>query len=794
VIGVPTPTSYTYEQVDTDSTSSAGTTALNWIPNTPGLLENYYTVVSCPTSTTFEIQVSYNDGTWTTGTVTFSWNGIFFVTKIISSTSFQYQQYGPNASSNIPGTVTPHSQVAPGTHQCVTLFKTRMGFITEPSPPVTFIANGGQYLFAGNIPTGPPNVIARYLAFTGANGNNFFYIPVPPVVNGITVSTSTALLDNTTTSLLMDFSDNTLFDSIAIDIRGNNLFEMATLGRTLGVADYASRAGWFGMHNSIQNLINLGFEGGASSINSPLGWSVGSTGGALTTAPSGTGLMWVVTGNGVSGNIAGMITQPAAQDAYGIPIISSHTDYTVELWLSLYNPGVDGDIIIEFYSSSTGYTFCQTRIPVANITPQGGWFTVGMGTSLNIPIPSDTLLRVYGYNLDSGCSVAIDEIEFFYTNNPKTTTFLFSYFNRPEGLDLVTGVLGPTDDTTAIQTFFGYRDSFLFLTSIKLHETNDLADYEPSEWKVREISNNCGACSPHACSTGENFSVWMTTPTAYPPVGRGLYIYTGGQVYKLSQEIQPDFDKVTPGSEQTTWVQNDSVMRRIYVGIPVFGASAPNRVYVLDYREMDSALQLADKSPIHISFSGKMICSDLSRKWTRWNVQANCGGILYIPNIGLEFCVGGGTGMYPGSGGLLNGYNNSYWFDPTKLTDDDYGQMAPYYVTYFFVNHEMEMQIQVGAHRKLFKRYAAFITGTGQFKLTPYAASLSNPWPSPPMWPLQRTMTYDLGDGLNVSTERCAFKIASLPLTGHTDNGFNLAKFIPTLCQEPVSPIRFGAV
>jgi hypothetical protein len=796
VSGIISPNIFTYDQVDVDKVVSApsGTVSLNWIPNTPGLLENYYTVITSPTTTTFEIQVSYNDGTWTSGKVTFSWNGIFYVTNIISPTSFQYQQYGPNATTTQTGIVTPHSQIAPGTHQCVVLFETRMGYVTAPSPPVQFIANGSQYLYASNIPLGPPNVVKRYLAFTGSGGNNFFYIPVPAFVNGITVSTSTAIVDNTTTNLLMDFSDNTLFDSIAIDIKGNNLFQMAVLGRPLSVAKYASRSAWYGMKNYVPNFLNLGFEGGyiSGDMGTPLGWTVVTPGGVLQSGNADFGYCWAITGSGTTGAMDGEITQSAYQDAYGIPIFNSGIDYTVEVYLSLVSGSTSsGGIVIDLYSPSLNTVYCQATIPASTIPASGKFFSVDFGAELPFPIAPDTVLRVYGFNLPSGTTIGVDEIEFYPTDHPDVPKFLYSYVNSPESLDSLTGVLGAADDTTPIQTYFEYRDSFLFLTCLKLHETNDLAGYEPSEWRVREISSNCGACSPNSCSTGENFSVWMTSPSSYPPVGRGLYIYTGGQVYKLSQEIQPDFDAITKGYQKTIWVTNDAVTRRIYIGVPYSGATAPNRIYVMDYREMDSALQIAEKPPIHISFSGKMICSDLSRKWTKWNIQANCGGIIYVPTIGLQFCVGSGNGQTPG---LASGFATSYWFDLNKYTDDDYGQVSPYYTTYFFINHEMEMNMQVGAHRKLYKRYAAYITGVGRFQLTPYANELANPWPSPPIWPLQITQAFDIGDGLNVSTERCAFKIASVPVIGQTDNSFNLAKFIPTLCQEPVSPIRFGAV
>jgi hypothetical protein len=276
-----------------------------------------------------------------------------------------------------------------------------------------------------------------------------------------------------------------------------------------------------------------------------------------------------------------------------------------------------------------------------------------------------------------------------------------------------------------------------------------------------------------------------------PPTGRGLYIYTGGAVYKLSQEIQDLFDDLNPAAQGSVWVKNDPVARRFYVALPVNGATAPNIIYPLDYRELDTASDIASRAPVHISFTGKMICSDLSRKWTKWNVIANCGDLLQRPGGLVAMCVGAGNGQRPGTS---PGFANVYQLKDGKYTDDDYGQVNPYYVTHFVTNHEQEAMLQLGLHRKLFKRYALKITGVGLVQITPLANSMNNPYPNTQQLPLVADSYVDMGGGLNISTERCAFKIFTLPLPGQTDNGFNMGKFIVTLMQEPMSPIRYGAL
>lgn len=792
---IPSPTEITYEQTpitatDPDvinATASTGNITISW-PITDSPTPTYFQVQSAPTPTTFYIPISYGDGTWTSGTVGFIWEGIFYVTAVLSDTQFQYQQYGPNGATTAVGTVTPFGQAAPGLHNVVVIFQTREGLLTAPSPPlINFIANGGQYIQLSNVPIGPPNVIARIIAFTGANGGNYFYIPVPSQVNGIITSTSTVINDNTSTTITLDFSDNALFAALGIDIPGNNLFNLRTIGPCLGVMAYASRAAWFGWKNSITNLLNLGFEGGFLELTSPCGWTVVTPGATLDEEFTSFGMDWLITGDGTAGP-TGQISQSAFEDAYSVAILQPSTAYTGNLRMSIVSSagGISGIVVLDFFSPTSG-SLGQATFNLNQTNTVGKFLQVNFTEETPAVIPSDTVLRLYGSNIPTGTSVAVDELEIYPTLNPTVPQFAFSYVNFPEALDAVTGILGATSDDTSIQTNFTYRDALLFLTQAKLHEINDNQGVEPYGWQVREVANNCGSCSTKGCSTGENFSVWVTSPTSRPPTGRGLYVYTGGSVYKLSQEIQPDFDNINPNAQQSLWTHVDSVTRRIYIGIPTGVNTTPNKIYVLDYREMDVAQDLASRGPIHISFSGKMVCSDLSRKWTRWNIPSNCGNNLNIPNLGSQFSVG----LRLANSELPA---NSYYLDPLKLTDDDLGQINSYYTTYFFINHDAEQSMQVGLHRKLYKRYAASVTGVGNFNLIPLADTLTNPWPGPPKVGLKNLSRFDFGDGLNVSTERCAFKVFSSPLPGTTDNSFSLSKLIITLSQNPVSPIRFGAI
>lgn len=732
------------------------------------------------------------------GNVQDVWNGTFVITSVPTTKTFTYFQIGINSQNNTTGAATILGRVVLGPRTCVVMFLTRNGYITKPSPVTTISSNGGQSLYVQNIPLGPPNVIARILGFTPAFGGNYFYIPAPAVFNGVIQSTSTIIPDNVSTTALLDFSDNALQDATPMDVKGNNLFALQVLGPSIGVFAYGSRTLWWGWKNSVTNFINLGMDGGYLPIAHPipLGWRT-----ETPNAPGGTlvngdfGFAWQVL-TGAAGNL-GFLWQPAYQDENNISIIEALTTYRFKAWIRPTVAGMNGNVVCDIYSPSTLTVLASASVPLAGLSTLGSFAQVDFTQAMPAVIPSDTILRLYVNSLTAAQAVSIDEIEIIFRKNPTSTQFKFSYIENPESFDGVTGLLGPADDDGFLQACFEYHGTLNFLTSHGLHETHDSSTSEPSGWVVNEVSNKCGCASPRACDSAENFAAWFSSPISNPPTGRGLYMYTGGSVVKVSQEIQPDFDAINSNAAQSIWVKNDPVNRRVLIGVPIGSATAPNLIYPLDYRELDTAADIANRPPIHISYTGKMICSDLSRKWTRWNITANCAEMVRTgtsENVTLVLGGGNGATPVPGNGAGLRA--NAYYMNENLMTDDDYGMVVPYYTTYFFVNHEAESALQVGLHRKLFKRYAAFMTGYGLLSITPYANSLSNPYPSPPNWPLNATSTYDIGDGLNIITERCAFKIASLPnlLLHPTDNSFNTGKFIITLTQEPVAPIRFGAV
>jgi hypothetical protein len=183
--------------------------------------------------------------------------------------------------------VGANSGIGAGTRQAVCFFETRNGLKTACSAPITFTTNlAATYLYASNVPIGPPDVIRRWIAFTSAGPNgipgpNFYTLdtPVTYTINNQTYRyTATYIDDNVSTSAKFTFTDAVLLAGEEIDVQGNNLFAQIELGSSAWNVAYAQRMFYGLEQNKVLNFTNLSFDGGyvpnTSGNNVPLGWGL----------------------------------------------------------------------------------------------------------------------------------------------------------------------------------------------------------------------------------------------------------------------------------------------------------------------------------------------------------------------------------------------------------------------------------------------------------------------------------------------------------------------------------------
>ena len=787
IASTPGPKIFTYywTPIAAPAGETAGTVSLTWpVPDTAD--PTYYEVLSAPTATTFQVQITYSNGTWTSGVISFAWAGTFPVTAVPSPTTFQYQQYGPDATYNHAAgaveTVTPYGQVAPGVRKCQVLFVTRNGAITRGSPPVQLVANGGQYLAISNIPIGPPPVVGRILSFTGAAGANFYYIPATPQVNGQIVGTATQIDDNTTTSVLLDFSDPTLFAASGLSIPGNNVAQQIVLDGALGFGLYASRLATWGQRNIVQSLLNMGFDGGylPAMPTLPTGWIPGAGGPGGILAPGHVGTGWQATGGG-------SIYQSCFQDAYGAPILTAAQPYIFRAWVK----GAGTSVTATISSQTTGFSATATL----NGAAVGGFSQAAFSATMPSPIPPDMVLALTWAGLP-----LVDEMSLSYADNPYTNTVInMSYVDNPEALDGLTGVIGSTQDQHQVMDLSNIRQTCYFLTQDpngRLHEFSDNGVTEPSGWTVNQVASNCGIVGPFALtksqandassSGGEEWFTWVSTV--------GARIFGGDQPWEISREIYPDWAEIVQNFRNSCWALNDPASRTIYYGLALPGnpSGGATRVYSLNYVGLDSAYAIGTTGPIRISFSGKRIATDHSRKWCRWNsnVRLNGAALMYRSADDFEPVFFGGNGTIPG---MLPGTGNVYTLNPTQFTDDDYGQLTPYWTTFFMPSEEQETALQLGGFRKLLVYVIAYIGSpvNCNCQFTPYIDQLSRPGVLSVIRPLTQNPARDLEfGGCSAQGNRIALKIAAQPLAGQTDCGYNLQRLTAFIRKSAHLPVR----
>ena len=294
---------------------------------------------------------------------------------------------------------------------------------------------------------------------------------------------------------------------------------------------------------------------------------------------------------------------------------------------------------------------------------------------------------------------------------------------------------------------------------------------------------------PGQFGTGDAAEDWSVVANQ-----NGLYLFAGGDFWKISQELDkgdpagtvPTWEDVNWAAEQTVCVKNDPKKHRIYILVPIGQATQPNLCWVLDYKELDTSTDLSTAPSLKIGITGKMLSTDKTRKWTRWNISSNCCDILVRPANDHEMTF---------AGGARNGeaYGNLYTLDEQLLTDDDYGQIFPYYCSYGFVNHELggcsrpwhgqkagPQNLRLYYWRGVRDHHAAWwIRSIIPCRNRRRACS----------WPIRifPTCKIRIWSGLSECAESgFSFRIAVFPLPGQTDVQMRIQKMIIHMCKDPV--------
>jgi len=699
------------------------------------------------------------------------YNGTFNVASVIDSTHFTYNAASGGLAASGGGTAAAAGNVDQGAHQCCVIFQTRQGYLTAPGPASTWTASGGKRAVVANIPTGPSNVVARILCFTGAGGASFFYVGG----GGSLFSGNMIVNDNTTTSVVVDFSDAILLAGTNVD----DLFRLIELGDCAGVVGYSERLFWWGERNKMENWVNLGFDGGftgPSLPHYPLGWTPDP---AL--APGGTdeenfvvwGAAYSIVGNGTTPT-RGLMTQSAVQDALGAARIQAGTDYTLRARCARNAALAQGTLHVHLYSASGGIHTTGLQLTATQLTTSYVEYSAELTAPLTT-IPSDLALRVYADGTpNQNGQFYIDCIEIYPTAQPVNASLVrASRVEDPESYDGIDGMLSVAENNgQSIRAAFLLRERLYFVKEHSVHVTQDDGTNEPALWSISEVSRKVGTPSVRGVGVGEDWVVIAHRT--------GLYLFSGGDPVKISQEIQPTWNQINWQYAQTLWVTVDTKERRIYVGAPFGTATTPNRVLMLDFHDLSTASDLESRPPVNITYTGRKTATDNSRKWSPWSIAANCCALIERPNGTAVAVFGGGT---PGVGG--SGATGKIYQLADMQYSDDGSAIPSYYTTHFFPERAVESSLGLGSHRKLFSYLTLYVEGAGNLALTSFVDSESAAAAQQPLG-LSSPGLEDLELPINILGERVAFQVG----TSQAGAWFKLQRFVPSVRTDPWAPVR----
>jgi len=693
------------------------------------------------------------------------------------------------------GSIVTAGLIAAGIRKVSYSFLTRSGFITQPAPLYTAnIISGSSSILVTGLLTGPPNVVARIVMFTGANGGNFFYIPQPVTVQSggqTIINTSTIVNDNTSTSATFSFSDAVLLTGLACDIPGNNLFNCIELGSCRGLLTYATRLFAWSEQAKITNLRNMSFDGGiggstssgGTDTTSPAGWNVDPTNGGGGGIQNSLvfGKAYVITNtSGSTQSVYGMITQNAYQDEFGVPIVNASTLYSVRVTAYLQAITGSGNLVVDLYSPKQGVALGTFSIPLSSLSANQQIFTGTLLTSLLQPVPGDLQIRVWAQNILNNTTVFIDRIEPFPTLAPViSTAFKASYAGNQEAFDLQTGVSGPSQNQQPINGGMVLFDLLYALKERSWYSTNDNGVTEPFKWNWKEVSAKVGTIGINSYDSGEG---WALTANR-----EGVFFFEGGEPLKISEEIQPLWDLINWKAGYTIWLRNDPEQRRFTIGVPISTPNAympefpvntnptsPNVILMCNYRELSSGAAVAQTAPIRSTFQGRLMAPEPARKWSFWNIA--CPYSDYIDRADNTWPQFFGTGYTD---------YKIFALSASQLSDDG-AAINSFYITYGWVKPEMADAKGLGLFRMEMPYMTILAVGSGTLNTYVYPESPSNPPYALDQQTLPAVTQGDIEIAANVKGQRFFIRFG----TNAVGAAFRVSKIVVPLLPDTWSPIR----
>lgn len=675
------------------------------------------------------------DGIYVTGTTTVEWGADGSDPVYAQGNIAKYASAVWIADTDVDflfQIATVSGEIPEGLHKIVVWFETDTGYWTKASAASSWFATGNKSVTISNIPTGPSNVVGRRIAFTISGGEEFYH-----------VSNRMTLEDNTTTSLVVDFTDTDLLAGLLVDKQLRSI----VLPPQAYVTAYANRLVWLGERTRVQAFANLSFDGGFTTHGpdeTPNGWGIFLTGGTKESTDVVSGEAFKMTGNGSSA--VGVITQPAFRDRWNfLPLIEPGRAYRVKARVKRSSGMVAGQFNIDLLGSSIGLDTNGLVVTAATATTDYVEYEAELTAALTT-VPADLQLRVFAnVTPTSGEFFLCDEIEIWpsdHETNPSVARI--SDVENPEFYDGLTGFLNVAENNgQGLRNAFVIRDILYLVKERSFYATKDDGVSPPSLWAIEEVSPTVGTPSIWGVGVGEDWVIIC---------GRqGAYFFDGGRPQKITQEIDKEWKTINWTHGTKLWCVVNHEDKQIYIGAPTGAATEPDKIWMMDYKE---------------GFGDPLAAGGKGRQWCPWALPANSANMIERSAVTKPFFL---MGSNDGSGLV-------YEYDRTVFSDD--GTIIDSFYRTAFLSHTQF------TGRQLFGYLTLYAHGSGTLDITGFLPDESTQ--AITGFTLAAQQKQDFERMINILSERVSYRIGVNAL----NERFILTKFVPWAKPDPWSFIR----
>lgn len=501
------------------------------------------------------------------------WDGTNAATSIGASGA-----YAPYITFSGPGSFLA------GRYFVVVAYETNTGYITGTAK-LTYASFVGasQAITLTDVPIGPANTVKRRIFISLVDSFELFN-PVGLVIN-----------DNTsTTTSAFSFTQA----EIAAGLPFAQYIDLQPPTAHLGVEGYANRLVMWGGSGRIKpfygpmgttitqpystiGLINLDF--GALSAASYVFATPASTFGEWTSATA-TSAISIVAGSvaeGETGNYLRMVSPGGSAlklqqgtefmtlrpnvDSIGTYFLAPGRQYGLRarirkpVWA-----GVGGTLTIKLYEVTNagvvGANVSTMSLALSKI--DANWAIYESDVSVPVAVSLNVGINI---ELEASASandtVDVSNIETYDLEGKRGSSRLdISRVDDVESFDSQTGVIDVSpNDGQEIRNVFQLKGNLYITKEYSTYVTQDTGQ-EPDTWSVELVSSVVGTPSVHGVGFGESWVVIASRD--------GLYLFDGGTMEKISQEIQPTWNAFDWTKGEQMYCAVDTAKQTIIVGGP----------------------------------------------------------------------------------------------------------------------------------------------------------------------------------------------------------------------------------